>query len=70
MIDSYCEGDPSSSAAAPRRGMMSAEDCAREIVAATAARQPLLITPSWYRPIYFLHKFFPRLVDKLVAKVA
>jgi short-subunit dehydrogenase len=50
--------------------MMSAEDCAREIVAATHSRTPLLITPSWYRPIYFLRKFFPNLVDKLVAKVA
>ena len=50
--------------------MMSAVDCATEIVAATSARQPLLITPGWYRPLYFLRKFFPSLVDRLVARLA
>ena len=63
-------GNPGGSAPAPRRGMMSAEACAAEIVAATAARQALLITPGWYRPFYFLRKFFPSLVDALVARLA
>jgi hypothetical protein len=51
-------------------GMMTAEACAREIVAATASRRRLLVTPGWYYAVYLLRVFFPALMDRFVAKIA
>ncbi len=46
--------------------MISAAECAADILYVAEERRPLTITPRWYAPIYHLRKFFPRFVDAVV----
>jgi short-subunit dehydrogenase len=49
--------------------MISASDCATDIMHAIEGRKKLVVTPSWYLPAYYLHKMFPSTVQSLLNKV-
>ena len=49
--------------------MISAKQCAQDIAKAINSRKKLVITPYWYKPMYYLHKFFPGVVQKLLNTV-
>lgn len=49
--------------------MISAAECARDAIAATERRQPLVITPKWIGMVHHLRKFFPSLVDKVLVRI-
>jgi short-subunit dehydrogenase len=48
--------------------MITAQECATDIMNAADARKRLVITPVWYTPVYFLRKFFPTLIDNFLIK--
>jgi hypothetical protein len=49
--------------------MITAKECALDIVNAVKNRKSLVISPSWYAPILFMRKLFPGLVDKILINV-
>jgi hypothetical protein len=49
--------------------MISAKDCASDIAEALDSKKRLVISPYWYRPILFLHKWVPTLVEAILIKV-
>lgn len=60
--------DPTSKKSMPLP-VITAEQCADDIISAVSKRTPLLITPYWYKPIYFLRKLFPNTIDRLIIKL-
>lgn len=48
--------------------MITAAQCATEIAEAAEARQRLLITPKMYKPLIWIRKFFPELIDSYLTK--
>ena len=48
--------------------MITAAQCASEIAEAAEVRQRLLITPKMYKPLIWIRKFFPQLVDSYLTK--
>lgn len=49
--------------------MISAKDCAEQIIRAVESRKKMLIVPSWYKPTYYLHKLFPSVVEAVMNMV-
>jgi len=67
LSQSVVSGKPNANALAGS-GMMSAKECARQIIAAIGQRERNIIVPSWYRFFPILKFFSPELLDYFLKK--